>query len=240
MSVDAAAGSAAAFAALSDELHLAPDLGSVLERTLEFASAVVDCDCAAVALRPGSGLKRWRLAGSDTRAMAAERGQQEYGEGPSHSADRSDLIAVHDLSVDPPWTRWGPWISAEFGFHSVLSATVRLRENTLGVLNLYATPRNAFQEPDQALTKALAVHAAVAVVAVATCETRQRAIDAQTEVGQAVGILMERFDVGSDEALALLRRHSQEHNVKLSAVAAELVSARRGPAQSTRPVRRQT
>jgi AmiR/NasT family two-component response regulator len=45
----------------------------------------------------------------------------------------------------------------------------------------------------------------------------------------AQGILMERFAIDADEAFAVLRRYSQDGNVKLHAVAERVVASRRVP-----------
>jgi GAF domain-containing protein len=209
----------------------------LLERILVFVAATVACDCAALVLWPGYGVERRRVAGSDSRAMEAERFQREHREGPSESTVRSDVIAVRDASSDPRWPRWGQWISAELELHSVLSTDIRSRDHDLGVLNLYARRPDAFRTPDQALARALAMHIAVAITAVTTSDTLQRAIDANTEVGQAVGILMERFGIESDEAMTLLRRQSQDHNVKVRTVAAQLLAEHRRPVRRSTPER---
>ncbi|MCW2799640.1 MAG: hypothetical protein JWQ70_1112, partial [Aeromicrobium sp.] len=58
----------------------------------------------------------------------------------------------------------------------------------------------------------------------------QRAIDARKLIGQAQGILMERFDLDADRALEFVRRQSQHHNVKLRSVAEWVVANRALPA----------
>lgn len=63
-----------------------------------------------------------------------------------------------------------------------------------------------------------------AVIADATAQIRQlhSALDSRDLIGQAKGILMERYRLTPDDAFALLARASQETNVKLREVAAEL------------------
>src|SRR5215207_4923961 len=73
-----------------------------------------------------------------------------------------------------------------------------------------------------------------AQIAVAVAETQQvdglriaalnRAI-----IGQAQGILMERFTIDPEQAFNVLRRVSQDNNIKLIGVADELVRTRRTP-----------
>ena len=56
-----------------------------------------------------------------------------------------------------------------------------------------------------------------------------QAVDARKLVGQAMGILMERYDVDPDEAFAILRRYSQDTNTKLRDVAEQLIETCRPP-----------
>ena len=51
----------------------------------------------------------------------------------------------------------------------------------------------------------------------------------RTVIGQAEGVLMERFGMEPDQAFAYLRRISQDGNRKLAEVAEELVRTRRLP-----------
>lgn len=52
------------------------------------------------------------------------------------------------------------------------------------------------------------------------------AIDGRTLIGQAQGILMERFGVSADQAFTVLQRHSQDTDTKLRDIAEELVLSR--------------
>jgi AmiR/NasT family two-component response regulator len=56
-----------------------------------------------------------------------------------------------------------------------------------------------------------------------------QAVDARKLVGQAMGILMERFDVDDDRAFAILKRYSQDTNTKLRDVAQQLIDTRKLP-----------
>ena len=51
----------------------------------------------------------------------------------------------------------------------------------------------------------------------------------RTDIGMAMGLLMERFSVDQDAAFAMLRRVSQHENRKLHEIAAELVATRELP-----------
>jgi AmiR/NasT family two-component response regulator len=60
-------------------------------------------------------------------------------------------------------------------------------------------------------------------------ENLAAAVDARKLVGQAMGILMERFDLDGDRAFAILKRYSQDTNTKLRDVAQTLIDSRKLP-----------
>jgi len=57
----------------------------------------------------------------------------------------------------------------------------------------------------------------------------RRAIDGRHMIGMAQGILMERFKLDADQSFSVLRRYSQDRNVKLREVANQLVESRTLP-----------
>lgn len=59
-----------------------------------------------------------------------------------------------------------------------------------------------------------------------------QAIDSRHRIGQAQGILMERFDIDDGASFAVLRRYSHTRNAKLAVVADELVRTRLLPQAS--------
>ncbi|MCW2783533.1 MAG: hypothetical protein JWP74_50, partial [Marmoricola sp.] len=67
-------------------------------------------------------------------------------------------------------------------------------------------------------------HAAATIMSVRERENLREAVEGRTVIGQAQGILMERFDLDADRAFSVLRRFSQTENIKLRQVA-ELVIA---------------
>ena len=98
---------------------------------------------------------------------------------------------------------------------------------TIGSLNLYDEEPNHFSVEDQQVAHILARHAAVALDSAKDTANLWRAIDARKTIGQAQGILMERFSIDADRAFAVLRRYSQDNNIKLHAVAERLIATRK-------------
>jgi AmiR/NasT family two-component response regulator len=75
----------------------------------------------------------------------------------------------------------------------------------------------------------MARHAAVAMASTREQDNLWKAIDARQLIGQAQGILMERFAIDADQAFTVLRRYSQDRNLKLNVVAQRLIETRRLP-----------
>jgi AmiR/NasT family two-component response regulator len=103
---------------------------------------------------------------------------------------------------------------------------------TLGSLNLYALAPAAFSEDDLMLAVLFASHAAVVVDAAASQEHLRRAIESRDQIGQAKGILMERFKISADAAFDQLRTASQRLNVKLRDLAVRLAETGEHPFES--------
>ena len=66
-------------------------------------------------------------------------------------------------------------------------------------------------------------------------ETLNHALESRKVIGQAIGILMERYGMSEDRAFAFLVRASSHSNLKLRDVAQELVDQRNTPLRPRRP-----
>lgn len=124
-----------------------------------------------------------------------------------------------------------PWVVAlaAHGIRSALALPLSTGERVVGLLVLLHEKPEAFDADDRAVAAILARHAAVALASARVVENLWIAIDARKLVGQAQGILMERHQLSADQAFAVLMRYSQQRNIKLRDVAAELVERRRLP-----------
>jgi GAF domain-containing protein len=220
---------AAVFADLAMRLHEEPTMQQTLDRVVEFALSAVGCRYAGVMLLHG----RQRVesaAVTDPVAAKADQLQLAAGEGPCLAAITDErTYRVDDASTDQRWPRWCPLV-AELGLRSVLSVRLFTSDTTVGALNLFDPEPLRFDADDVAVAHVLARHAAIALASSREVENLELAVDARSLVGQAQGILMERFDLDADRAFAVLRRYSQDHNIKLRAVAQRLVDTRKLPA----------
>jgi AmiR/NasT family two-component response regulator len=67
-----------------------------------------------------------------------------------------------------------------------------------------------------------ATHAAVALADAQKLDDLKQALANRDVIGQAKGILMERFKLDADQAFSLLTRISQDRNVKVHTLATEI------------------
>lgn len=172
----------------------------------------------------------WSSATTDEVVRAGDELQHELGEGPCLDAIRfQHTVICHDLTWDQRWPRWGPQMVAEFGVQAILSLSLSTDRDTLGALNLYADHADPWSEDAITVGHMLAGQLAAAVADAPEIENRGKAIASRTVIGQAQGILMERYGINADKAFDYLRRVSQNTNRRLFAVADELVRSRRLP-----------
>jgi GAF domain-containing protein len=150
--------------------------------------------------------------------------QHELQEGPCLDALReSETVQSSDLSVDERWPKWGPEVAARLGLFSIVSYRLFSTDSTLGALNLYGKDLSAFSADDVHDGMALAAHVGVALAGAQEVENLERALNGRTVIGQATGILMERFTLPSDRAFSLLSKISQNKNLKLRQLAEQIV-----------------
>lgn len=213
------------FADLAIQLHDEPTVAETVELVVQYALKAVDCQYAGVMLSSG-GSKVETAAATDPLVEELDQIQIECGEGPGMDSD-SDLMTVRvaDTEREKRWAEWARCL-AEKGIRSVLTARMATGSTEVGTLNLFHSEPDAFDHDDEAVAAILARHAAVALATARRDENLWLAIDARKLIGQAQGILMERFDLSPDKAFAVLLRYSQDKNLKLRDVAQLLVSGR--------------
>lgn len=224
------------FAKLALDLHDVT-IEETVEKVLGFTLKAIGCDFAGVIFVRGKHDIE-TAAATDPLVAKLDAIQMEVGEGPDVSvlADRLSVI-VSDSATETRWPRWAAMVE-EQGIRSLLSVRMYTDDETIGTLNAYSRQPNAFDVDDQAVAHVLARHAAVALGSARKIENLWLAVDARKRIGQAQGILMERFDLTADQAFAVLLRYSQDNNVKLRVVADRLVETRQlpmGPALSSVP-----
>jgi GAF domain-containing protein len=218
-----------AFAQLATELHDAPGIEETVDAVVQFALQAENCTYAGVALAVRGGRAEIGAV-TDPVVEALYQVQIEADEGPMITAlTERRTVYVPDTAAETRWPDWQRQVTGA-GIGSVLHVPMSAGERSLGVLSLFNTRPDAFDTDDEAIAHILARYASIAVASARHEETMAQAVDARKLVGQAMGILMERFAVDDDRAFAILKRYSQDTNTKLRDVAQQLVDTRRLPA----------
>jgi len=210
---------------LADE----PTLQQTLDRVVELAVSMVDgCESAGISL-----VTRGRIetpAASDDLVARGDTLQYELAEGPCLDAIHDHpLVESGDIVTDARWPRWAPAVAEELGVRSMLCVQLYTSENAHGALNMYSTTRHAFSADDRHLADTFAAVAAAAISAARTEEQLQSAVQTRTLIGQAQGIIMERYSLTAGRAFAVMSRVSQDANIKLVDIARQVVETRRIP-----------
>ena len=223
-----AAPDADEFAELALTLHEVSSLEETVDRVLEFAVKALSCSYAGVIL-VHEKTRVETVAATHPVVADLDRIQLESGEGPDLEviADRHGVL-VPDVRTERRWPSWARAVEAT-GVRSMLGSRLYTTSTTIGSINFYDTEPDRFGPEDVDVAHMLARHAAVAMDTARDTEHLWRAIDARNLVGQAQGMLMERFGVDADQAFAVLRRYSQDNNLKLHVVAQRLIRTRTLP-----------
>jgi GAF domain-containing protein len=171
------------------------------------------------------------LVASDKQAMRMDQVQYDLDEGPClHTLATGKSHYVVDTATE---TRWPRFCSAahEQGVRSCLGLPLTGPTGLVGGYNLYSMWPDAFAPDARGQLEIFAGNAAGAVaIAMKLADQTQlsddlhKALTFRAVIDQATGIIMAEQRCGAGEAFDILRRASQNRNIKLRELAAEIVS----------------
>lgn len=217
-----------ALAAAARQVESSDDAGSEAEAVSLIVSAAVEtvpgAEQAGVSLLRGDGSITSQAVSAES-VRAVDQLQASYREGPCVTAlwDQRTVLVEDMTSEAGRWPRFGP-AAAAAGVGSMLSFQLYAAEQSLGALNLYANEPGRFTVDSQTLGGLFAMHAATALGQAQHVNQLHEALASRDVIGQAKGMLMERFGLDAEQAFGMLVRSSQETNLKLVAVARWLTS----------------
>lgn len=212
------------------EMHAQSGTQNAMDAATELVPELIEnCHLAGVSIIRRQGIET--LSATDPLFRETEQMQFTLGEGPCYDAlGENELVHSANLGEDPRWPRWGPKVAGELGLHSSLSYRLFASRGTLGSLNLYSRTIDAFNSDAIHEGVAVAAQVAVALAHAQHSEGMDNALRGRTVIGQAQGILMERFSLTDSQAFNVLVRYSQTHNVRLRTLAEQVVETRTLPA----------
>ena len=209
------------------------DVQATFRSAVDVTQSHVD-GCDAVGLTFVTGKRQVKtVAATDGLALTADELQYALGEGPCLDAVwEHHVVRSADLEQDQRWPSWGPRVVQDTRARSIMSFQLFTNQDLLGALNLYSKARGAFDDSAFAEGLAIASHVSIAVAASQQIDTLTQGIASRTVIGQATGILMERYDLDAARAFTVMTRMSNQGNIKLRNLAQQIVDHR---AESTVP-----
>ncbi|WP_392543812.1 GAF and ANTAR domain-containing protein [Oryzobacter telluris] len=220
---------------------LTNDLGGVLEsmeQVSDYLERVVHAvrrhidGCDEVGITVMSADRPHTAAYTTVQTLEIDAVQYALNEGPCLDAARHRRENhVPDLVVDDG--RWPNFAHEcrEEGMRSLLALPLLSGTECVGAINLYAWAPHAFDAFDAALVRVAAARCADALVAVTVLDGARRlagqleqAMASRAVIEQAKGVIMAMRGVPEHEAFEVLRKTSQDRNVKVRVLAQQIVT----------------
>lgn len=149
--------------------------------------------------------------------------QYALREGPCYDSIRgSGVTVVEYAGNDRRWPTYMPQ-AAERGLRSQLAVGLYSDKDSLGGINFYSTSSQTITGEAIGIAELFAAQAAIALGRSRDAIQMAEALEMRKIIGQATGLLMERYELNAERAFEFLIRTSTTSNIKLRDVAAELV-----------------
>jgi GAF domain-containing protein len=209
---------------LTEKFARPTEIGATLQTVAAAAVDLIDgVDSADVLLisRPD----RYASLGATSQlAVDLDHVQLRFAQGPCMDAAAGDsVVRSNDLREDQRWPHFAKAAVAA-GVLSMLSFQLYTHDHRRGALNLFGLKPHAFDPDAEAVAAMLATHAAIALIAEDKQLQFQSALASRDIIGQAKGIIMERFNVDAVRAFELLTLVSQNTNTPVAKLAADIVA----------------
>lgn len=218
------------FVTLADTLVDDYDVVELLQTLVERSAAIFDAAAAGIVLVDETGHLDV-LASTDEDTRLVEVMQLKADQGPCIESYRTGLVvSVADITaVEERWPAFAAR-TAELGFRSVHSVPMRLRETTIGSLNLFGARIGELSPENAAAARALADVATIGILheravreSDLTTMQLQHALDSRVIIEQAKGVVAYMHDIGVDASFALIRNHARNTSTPLTEVARRIV-----------------
>lgn len=224
---------ATVFAALAEIIYQGSDPSEVYAAICIAATLTVSgCDHASLLVRRGD--RYVTVGASDQIAQHIDDMERAVGEGPCLDAIEEETPQIEtDLATPCEWPKLAARLLEETPVRAAMGFRILVDRRKTGALNLFSDTPNGFDTQSAGQAIVLASFASVAINAISAGDdvaTLRRGLLSNREIGKAVGMLMLLHGVSEDEAFDVLRRYSQDLNIKLADVARTVIEHRGNPA----------
>jgi len=197
-------------------------LAALQSLTTSAAANIPGVDFASITLYSEDGTLR-TVAATDQLAEKIDAVQYELREGPCYGAVTEDrFVLVNDMSATTDYPRLAPRVVG-LGVWAQAAMQLTHHGRRAAGLNLYARTPGAFDRSTVEIAEMFASHAATLLEYVEQVEHLNEALRTRTDIGTAVGILMERYGIDRHRAFKFLVRSSNNRNTKLRALARDVI-----------------
>lgn len=163
-------------------------------------------------------------ASTDRQAAAADDIQQCYLQGPGIEAAREGSTRrIDNIGSEIRWPTFVANASAATPIRSIMTFPLFANDNSSGALNLFADEPDAFAGEAALLAEVFAHNAAVIVEAAHRERQLHHLLTNRDIIGQAKGVLMERYGIDAVAAFALMAQLSNQRGQSIPAVARRLL-----------------
>jgi len=159
--------------------------------------------------------------------------QRKVREGPCLSAAwNHHTILVDDLADDDRWPRYRDEALDRTPVRSILSFRLFDDAKLMGALNFHAEKASAFTEESIEIGLVFAAHTTMAWNSMRREQQFRSALASRDIIGQAKGMLMERFNINAVAAFELLQKLSQQSNIRIAELAEKLIALDHPPTKT--------
>jgi GAF domain-containing protein len=217
---------------MAEIVYSGESFDSVYGALCDTAVQLVDgCDHASLMLRRGGRIET--VASSDAVSLEIDELEKALGNGPCLDAiddSEPDQHICTDLTEGGKWPELSRLIIERTTVRGMAGFRLRQDGQRVGALNVFSDTPGALNEHSLDQASMLTAFASVALAALERGEeatTLRRGLESNREIGKAVGLLMAMHDIDDDRAFEMLAKVSQEMNVKVADVAAQVVAHHR-------------
>lgn len=221
------------FVRLTDTLVDEYDVVDLLQNLVDSVVDIFDASAAGILLaNPHQELEV--VASTSERSSFVGLLQLDAGEGPCVECFATGRpVSVSDQAEMQ--RRWPTFAAAsvQSGYASVHAIPMRLRDTTLGSLNLFRETEGELNRDDALAAQALTDVATISILQQRTMEHAaltqaqlQRALDSRVVIEQAKGFVAFTHSVDTEAAFELLRQYARSNQERLADVARAIVERR--------------
>ncbi|MFI6409246.1 GAF domain-containing protein [Streptomyces sp. NPDC050548] len=221
------------FVEVADSLVEDFDVIDLLHRLSARCVELLDVSAAGILLVDAHG-ELQIIAASDEHTRLLELFALQHDQGPCVECYRTGAARTNiDLTRAETTAAWPRFArqARETGYVTTHAIPLRLRNRVVGALNLFQTGPHRLGDDDIALAQALADVATIAILQQRTLEQShvensqlENALTSRILIEQVKGFLAERWNTSVDDAFAVFRAYARARHLRLSDLAARIVS----------------